>query len=88
MILYQYFWYVKYFTILIGKITYMIKVNFSENLKSLRKIKKMTQKQLAEILGVDQRTVSAWEKNICEPSFNILAKLCEIFNEDFNSLLS
>lgn len=66
----------------------MITLNFTENLKSLRKTKNLTQSQLANILGVDQRTVSAWEKGVAEPSFSILAKLCEIFNEDFNGLLA
>ena len=66
----------------------MVKINFKENLKNLRRAKGLTQNELAKILGVDQRTVSAWEKGICEPSFSILLKLCELFEEDFNSLLS
>ena len=66
----------------------MIGLNFTENLKSLRKTKNLTQSQLANILGVDQRTVSAWEKGICQPSFEMLLKLCELFDEDFNGLLT
>lgn len=64
----------------------MIEVKFSENLKNLRKSFNMTQGELAKLLNVDQRTVSAWEKKVCEPNFEILSKLCEIFNEDFNGL--
>ena len=64
----------------------MIEVKFSENLKNLRKSFNMTQGDLAKLLNVDQRTVSAWEKQVCEPNFEILSKLCEIFNEDFNGL--
>lgn len=64
-----------------------MEVKFTENLKSLRQNKNLTQSQLAKTLGVDQRTISAWEKGICEPSFEILAKLCELFDEDFNGLL-
>ena len=64
----------------------MIEVKFSENLKNLRKSFNMTQGDLAKLLNVDQRTVSAWEKKVCEPNFEILSKLCEIFNEDFNGL--
>ena len=48
----------------------------------------MSQSQLANMLNVDQRTVSAWEHGICEPSFTMLAKLCEIFDEDFNNHIS
>ena len=66
----------------------MIEIRFAENLKSLRTSKKLTQGQLAALLNVDQRTVSAWEKGVCEPSFNMLNKLCEIFEEDFNGLLT
>lgn len=66
----------------------MIKINFSENLRSLRKNAGMTQKQLAAVMGVDQRTVSAWEKGVCEPSFQMLATLCELFGETFNDILT
>ena len=66
----------------------MMKINFNENLKNLRKAKGLTQSQLAQVLSVDQRTISAWEKGICEPSFSILLKLCELFDEDFNGILS
>ncbi len=65
----------------------MKEVKFSENLKNLRKSANLSQGKLAEMLQVDQRTVSAWEKKVCEPSFEMLSKLCEIFNEDFNGLL-
>ncbi len=65
-----------------------MKIMFAENLKALRKNAKITQTDLAKLLGVDQRTISAWEKRICEPDYDTLAKLCEIFNEDFNGLLS
>lgn len=65
----------------------MKEIFFAENLKRLRLEKKLTQSQLAEMLGVDQRTVSAWEHSVAEPSFSILAKLCDIFDETFDSLL-
>ena len=66
----------------------MIEINFAKNLKNFRTAKKFTQSQLAKMLGVDQRTISAWEKSSREPSFHILCKLCEIFEEDFNGLLT
>ncbi|MBO4554573.1 MAG: helix-turn-helix transcriptional regulator [Clostridia bacterium] len=64
-----------------------MEVKFAENLRALRKSKGLTQKELADIVGVDQRTVSAWEHGVCEPSFDMLAKLCEIFSETFDGLL-
>ena len=66
----------------------MKQIKFSENLRALRLSAKMTQKQLAKILGVDQRTVSAWEKGVCEPDFLLLAKICEIFDESFDDILT
>ena len=63
-------------------------INFAKNLSNLRKSKKITQSELAKILGVDQRTVSAWEKEICEPSLTMLAKICEFFDETFDSILT
>ncbi len=65
----------------------MKEIRFAENLKNLRKGAKMTQKKLAELLCVDQRTVSAWENSVCEPSFVLLAQICEIFNETFDDIL-
>ena len=67
----------------------MIKeIHFAENLRSLRRNMNMTQKQLAGILAVDQRTISAWERGVCEPSFALLAKLCELFDETFDGILT
>lgn len=84
----QNFWYVKRFTNFFSNFYAMKTINFAENLRSLRTSKNLTQKQLAEMLCVDQRTVSAWEKKVCEPSFALLLKLCEIFDESFDNLLT
>ncbi len=48
----------------------------------------MSQKKLAQLLGVDQRTISAWENGVCEPSYTLLAQLCEIFDESFDEILT
>ena len=66
----------------------MKEIRFAENLKLLRKSKKMSQTELAELLQVDQRTVSAWENDVCQPSFEMLSKLCEVFDETFDSILT
>ena len=66
----------------------MKEIRFAENLKLLRKSKKMSQTELAKLLQVDQRTVSAWENDICQPSFEMLSKLCEVFDETFDSILT
>lgn len=66
----------------------MRRIKFAENLKQLRQGAGITQARLAEMMGVDQRTVSAWEKGVCEPSFETLSKLCEFFDESFDGILS
>ncbi len=47
----------------------------------------LTQAQLAEKLSVNQRTVSAWEKGVCEPSFAMLAMISELFDESLENIL-
>lgn len=66
----------------------MKEIKFAENLKYLRKNAGITQENLAKMVGVDQRTISAWERGVCQPSFEILALLCEIFEETFDSILT
>lgn len=66
----------------------MITIKFAENLKNLRLEKGFSQSDLAKILGVDRRTVSAWENKICEPSFEILGKLCDVFDESLENILT
>ena len=63
-------------------------IKFAENLKRMRVAAGMTQAQLAQRLGVDQRTVSAWEKGVARPSFETLALICDLVDENFDSLLS
>lgn len=57
-------------------------------LKELRKKRKMTQNQLAEIMNVAPNTISTWEQGNREPSFSDLKKLADIFNVSLDFLLS
>ena len=66
----------------------MTEIRFAQNLKQLRESNDLTQKQLGALLNVDQRTVSAWENGICEPSYSMLARICEIFHETFENILT
>ena len=66
----------------------MKEIKFAENLRLLRQSKKISQAELGKILGVDQRTVSGWEHGVSEPSFTILAKLCDVFDETMDDLLT
>ncbi len=42
-----------------------------------RKEKNLTQMQLAEILGVSNKTVSKWENGNCMPDYSIIKPLCK-----------
>lgn len=42
-----------------------------------RKEKNMTQEQLAEKLGVSNKTVSKWETGKCMPDYSIVKSLCD-----------
>lgn len=65
----------------------MRELKFKENLRFFRIRAKIKQRELAEIVNVDQRTVSAWETGVCQPSLEIISQLCEIFDETADSLL-
>ncbi len=42
-----------------------------------RKEKNLTQMQLAEILGVSNKTISKWENGNCMPDYSVIKPLCK-----------
>ena len=46
-------------------------------IKRLRKNKKLTQAQLADIIGVSSKTVSKWETGKCMPDYSVVKALCD-----------
>ena len=59
----------------------------SNQLKNLRKRKKMSQNALAEKLFVSQQAVAKWEKNISTPNPDMLIKIAEVFDVTVDYLL-
>ncbi len=53
----------------------------------LRKSQGMTQKQLAEILNVSDKTISHWERNESSPDLSIIPVIAEIFGVSCDELL-
>ena len=53
-----------------------------------RKAKKLTQKELAEKLGVSDKTVSRWENGNYMPDLSLLQPLSEELGISLNELLS
>ena len=49
-------------------------------LKELRKEKQITQEELAEKLGVSNRTVSRWETGSNMPDFDVLIELSDFYD--------
>ena len=61
--------------------------SFGENLKCLRKKVGITQKQLAERIGVNYRSVLRWEANQNEPSITMLVKISEVLHCSLDRLM-
>ena len=53
-----------------------------------RKRKGYTQKQLAEILGISDKTISKWERGNGFPEVSLLLPLCEELDVTVNELLT
>ena len=56
-------------------------------LKTLRKEKRLTQEQLAEMLGVSNRSVSRWETGANLPDIDIIIILSEYYDVDIRDIL-
>lgn len=54
---------------------------------SLRKEKGMTQMELAEKMGITDKAVSKWERDLSCPDVNSLPKLAEIFDVTVDELM-
>ena len=52
---------------------------FFKRLKELRLKKGLKQQELAEILGISQKSYSHWETQKTEPSYENLVKLADLF---------
>lgn len=56
-------------------------------ISSLRKEKGMTQLDLAERMGVTDKAVSKWERDLSFPDINSIPKLAEIFEVSVDELM-
>ena len=64
-----------------------IKENLAKNLCMLRKANKMTQLELAEKMGVTDKAVSKWERDLSFPDINSIPKLAEVFEVSVDELM-
>lgn len=63
-------------------------MNFSDNLKKIRKEHNLSQEQLAEQLGVSRQSVSKWESGQAYPEMDKMLSLCQLFNLNIDDLLN
>lgn len=62
-------------------------MSFSERLKQARLEKRLTQEQLASLIGVAKSTLNGYEKGNREPDFFKIKKIIEVLEVDANYLL-
>lgn len=62
-------------------------MKFCDNLRRIRKHKKISQEELAEKVGVSRQSVSKWECAESYPEMDNILKLCDIFHCKINDLV-
>lgn len=62
-------------------------MRFCDNLKNIRKQKKISQEDLAEKIGVSRQSVSKWECGEAYPTMDNIMRLCKLFNCKINNLV-
>ena len=63
-------------------------MNFSDNLKRLRKENNLSQEELAEKLNVSRQSVSKWESNSAYPEMDKIIQISNMFNVGIDELLN
>ena len=64
-----------------------MKLSLSDNIRFLRKQRKMTQEKLAEALGVTVGAVYKWESGQSQPELNMLVNMADFFDISVDALL-
>ena len=59
---------------------------FGNNLKTLRKLSKLSQKEFAERMHTTQQRVSEWECDKVEPSLFNIIKIIKVLDTSFDEL--
>ena len=54
----------------------------------MRKLNKLSQQQVADMLYINRTTYTKYETNKSEPPLDVIYKLAKIFNCDFNTMFS
>ncbi|MEA4804795.1 helix-turn-helix transcriptional regulator [Acetobacterium wieringae] len=62
-------------------------IQIGSKIKKLRKEKNISQKKMAELLGLAHSTYSNYENDLREPNLDVLKKVCKILGVKLNDLL-
>ncbi len=62
-------------------------MNLGNNIKFYRTQKKMTQEELAELLGTTSKSISRWEQSLTYPDITLLPSIANIFEITIDELL-
>ncbi|MDZ8106578.1 MAG: helix-turn-helix transcriptional regulator [Nostoc sp. DedQUE12a] len=63
-----------------------LRTRFGRKLRQIRRLKNLTQQQLAEATGISVEFLSNIERGINAPSFDTLEKLVEVLNVSYVEL--
>lgn len=66
----------------------MDQIKIGNYIANKRKALDMTQMQLAEKLGMSNKSVSKWERGVCLPDVSVYEELCSVLNISLNEFLA
>ena len=64
-----------------------MELKLAENIRSFRKGRKLTQEQLAEVLGVTPGAVYKWEAGLSIPDLTLIMEMADFFDASVDVLL-
>ena len=62
-------------------------MSFAQNIQYLRKLRRITQEELSDLVGVSRQSVSKWETGDAFPETEKIMQLCDIFNVSMDVLM-
>ena len=63
-------------------------MSIGEKIKELRNEKGLSQMQLAKMIGVSQKAIDYWERNVNEPKASYIIALVKTFDVTFDEFFS
>ena len=58
-----------------------MEITLSENIRKFRKERRLTQEQLAEVMGVTTGAVHKWESGLSVPDISLIVELADFFDK-------